>query len=83
MKDYVIQESWTKECVIENVIVKRGLLNICKPFMIVMSGEILMLIYKNALLHHNPRTGSFKKIFIWIKSKFHVRKSPTELGFPH
>ncbi|THG15158.1 hypothetical protein TEA_015758 [Camellia sinensis var. sinensis] len=55
MKDYGIKESWSKELVIENGIGKRGNLDRHEPIMILKSGEILMLVNKDALKMYNPK----------------------------
>ncbi|KAL7250104.1 hypothetical protein ACSBR1_012160 [Camellia fascicularis] len=72
MKDYGIKESWSKELVIENGIGKRGNLDCHEPIMILKSGEILMLVNKDALVMYNPKLGKFKKLKTYgIKSEFH------------
>ncbi|KAI8010810.1 Transmembrane 9 superfamily member 11 [Camellia lanceoleosa] len=72
MKDYGIKESWSKELVIENGIVKRGHLCSYEPIIILKSGKVLMLVNKDALMLYNPRLGSFKMLNIYgIKSEFY------------
>ncbi|KAI8010811.1 F-box protein [Camellia lanceoleosa] len=73
MKDYGIKESWSKELVIENGIGRRGNLDCYEPIMILKSGEILMLVNKDALKMYNPRLGKFKKLNTYgIKSEFNA-----------
>ncbi|CAL5336319.1 unnamed protein product [Camellia sinensis] len=74
MKDYGIKESWSKELVIENGIGRRGNLDCYEPIMILKSGEILMLVNKDALKMYNPKLGKFKKLntYYGIKSEFNA-----------
>ncbi|KAI8012346.1 F-box protein [Camellia lanceoleosa] len=73
MKDYGIKESWSKELVIENGIGRRGNLDCYEPIMILKSGEILMLVNKDALKMYNPKLGKFKKLNTYgIKSEFNA-----------
>ncbi|CAL5336323.1 F-box protein At3g07870-like [Camellia sinensis] len=72
MKDYGIKESWSKELVIEDGIGKRGNFDCYEPIMILKSGEILMLVNKDALKMYNPKLGKFKKLNTYgIKSEFY------------
>ncbi|KAH7844011.1 hypothetical protein Vadar_023336 [Vaccinium darrowii] len=73
MKDINTKESWCKEFLIKNVIVNRQPLNYCEPIMILKSGEILMLVNRNALVQYNPKSGIFKNLHIYgIKSEFYA-----------
>ncbi|KAH7856608.1 hypothetical protein Vadar_003466 [Vaccinium darrowii] len=75
MKDINTKESWCKEFVIKNVIVNRQPLNYCEPIMILKSGEILMLVNRNALVQYYPKLGIFKILHIYgigIKSEVYA-----------
>lgn len=67
MKHYNIQESWCKEFVIEKSVTVKGqyfTVKYCEPIMILKSGDILMLVNRNALLQYDPKFGSFKNLNI-------------------
>ncbi|KAM5569180.1 F-box protein [Rosa sericea] len=65
MKDYGVQESWTKFLVIENLSPTRSLTRAdYEPIMFLSNGEILMSYGASAVVCYNPETKSFKETSI-------------------
>ncbi|XP_024196198.2 uncharacterized protein LOC112199406 isoform X3 [Rosa chinensis] len=64
MRDYGVQDSWTKIFVIENLYLRRYQPEEYGPIMFLSNGEILMSYGVGAVVCYNPETKSFRKTSI-------------------
>jgi F-box interacting protein len=64
MKDYGVQESWTRIFVVENLYPRRYKREDYEPIMFLNNGDILMSYGVGAVVCYNPETKSFRKTSI-------------------
>ncbi|CAL5336317.1 unnamed protein product [Camellia sinensis] len=64
MKDYGVKESWSKYIVIKGVIYDWDYLNCYKPIIILQSGQLLILVNREALVLYDPKTRHHKNVKI-------------------
>ncbi|KAK9284328.1 hypothetical protein L1049_023499 [Liquidambar formosana] len=73
MKNYGVKESWTKDFVIENLILETSHLDHYEPIITLRSGEILMLFNDNSLVLYSSMTKQFRFLNIFgVRSAFHA-----------
>ncbi|CAL5391065.1 unnamed protein product [Camellia sinensis] len=64
MKDYGVKESWSKDIVIKGVIYDWDYSNCYEPIMILQSGQLLILVNREALVLYDPKTRHHKNVKI-------------------